>query len=187
MLKRSNHNLLAMVQNLIEVYRYEAGETILSKEPLSLYDLINNSLEEMNAWAAERQITFRVKVPPPATIMADRLAIRRVFLNLVDNALKFTKAGGKITISTEETNNHVELKVTDTGVGISESELPLLFSRFYQTESGRRRAMGSGLGLYLCRQIITAHGGTIGALSKLDHGTTFIIKFPKESQSIPSI
>ena len=185
MLKRSNHNLLAMVQNLIEVYRYEAGETKLLKEPLSLFELINNSLAEMNAWASERQITFQVKVLSSlGPIMADRLAIRRVFLNLVDNALKFTKAGGQITIQSYETDEYVELRVIDTGVGISETELPLLFSRFYQTESGRTRAMGSGLGLYLCRQIITAHGGTISAQSQLDHGSTFTIKFPKEFQSV---
>ncbi|MBI2811061.1 MAG: PAS domain-containing protein [Candidatus Melainabacteria bacterium] len=113
-------------------------------------------------------------------IIGDRLSIRRVILNLLDNALKFTPKDGLIEVSADEEDGDIIFRVSDTGVGIPQSEFAQVFLRYWQGDSAKRFTPGTGLGLYLCRQIVTAHGGTISVLSKMDEGTTFTVVMPKQ-------
>jgi PAS domain S-box-containing protein len=181
MLKRSNQHLLTMVQNLIEAYRYDAGEARMSVEEFSLYELIDVSLEELNAWAQHKEITMRSSFPQgTGRIVGDRLSIRRVLLNLLDNSLKFTPKDGLIEVSADEDDDDIIFRVSDTGVGIPTSELGHLFLRYWQGDSAKQHTPGTGLGLFLCRQIVTAHGGTISVASKIGEGTTFSVVLPKQ-------
>jgi signal transduction histidine kinase len=108
----------------------------------------------------------------------DRLA--QVFTNVVDNALKFTPAGGQVTLSAANAGAELEISITDTGEGIPQEALPHLFDRFYQVDRSRAggKKHGAGLGLAIVQEILQAHGGRISVRSEVGHGTTFVIHLP---------
>lgn len=180
MVRRSNQGLLRMVQNLIEVYRYDFSNPDLAFENVSLFDLSAECAKELMAVADQKRVTLEVNLAPgQGGVQVDTLAIRRVVLNLLDNALKFTSARGQVRVWGEETPNQVMVHVKDTGIGITESELPRVFERFWRSEKGKGQAVGTGLGLYLCKQIIDAHQGDIIVESVQGEGTTFTIVLPR--------
>jgi signal transduction histidine kinase len=109
----------------------------------------------------------------------DRERIMQVASILLDNAVKYTQDGGSVTVRVEERDDSVGLAVTDTGVGIPEDQLPLVFERFYRAEEARAEG-GAGLGLSIARQIAEAHGGTIEAGSNLGVGSTFVLLLPRQ-------
>ena len=184
MLKRSNQHLLTMVHNLIEAYRYDAGEARMSVEEFNLFELIDACIEELAAWSQHKEIKMRsVFSSGNGVVMGDRLSIRRVLLNLLDNALKFTPKDGLIEVSVDEEGGDIIFRVSDTGVGIPQSEFAQVFLRYWQGDSAKLFTPGTGLGLYLCRQIVAAHGGTISVSSKLGEGTTFSVVMPKQPPS----
>ncbi len=177
--KNSNKRLLHMIQNLIEAYRFEKEAFTITKESTELCYIINSCAEELAAAARNRNIDFLLDLPDtPQTSMLDSNAITRVLQNLVDNSIKFTPNGGKITIQLRYYEDHLILLVSDTGLGISPEEQMHLFKRFSQGQQGRKYTPGSGLGLYICRQIVEAHQGTIVCKSESGAGCSFMIKLP---------
>jgi signal transduction histidine kinase len=115
----------------------------------------------------------------PFSIYADKQAIRRVLMNLFDNAFKFSRIQTDVIIRSNYEDNKLVMEIEDHGDGISASELPQLFCRFSQTAHGRKYHAGTGLGLYLCRQVVEAHGGEISCFSEVGIGTTFRFTLPK--------
>lgn len=182
MLRRSNQGILRMVQNLIEVNRYDFSKPDLALESAFAFDIAADCVEELSVLANQRNIELTVELPRNhGSVTADVFAIRRVILNLLDNAIKFTPQGGSIQIWGEETPNVVSIFVKDSGIGISEEELPFMFERFWRSQKGKGQAVGTGLGLYLCKQIMDAHEGEINAVSKEGGGTTMSISLPRRS------
>lgn len=179
MLKRSNQQLLSMVQNLIEVYRFDSDTSQFTFETTDLKELLVTCTDELAALAKQRGIKLIMNVPEMLpSVKGDRLALRRVFLNLLDNALKFTPRDGVIEVFAEQSGDSVTTHVRDSGIGIPPEEQSKLFQRFWQGERGKRYAVGTGLGLYLCREIITAHRGQITVTSAENEGTTFTVRLP---------
>jgi two-component system phosphate regulon sensor histidine kinase PhoR len=115
--------------------------------------------------------------PDTPPIVADRVRIDQVLLNLVHNAVKFTPAGGSITLRVTPAGENVEFRVIDTGVGVAPDELPRLFERFYKADRARQSA-GSGLGLAIAKHIVQAHGGDIWAELNPERGTVFVFQLP---------
>ena len=112
-------------------------------------------------------------------VKADEQRIRQVITNLLGNAMKFSESGTKITVRTELKSDEIWVSVIDQGVGIPEESIPCLFQRFYQVDgSTTRDTAGSGLGLYICQQIVEAHGGRIWVESRLNEGSTFTFTLP---------
>ncbi len=182
MLRRSNQGILRMVQNLIEVNRYDFSKPDLALESAFAFDIAADCVEELSVLANQRNIELTVELPRNhGSVTADVFAIRRVILNLLDNAIKFTPQGGSIQIWGEETPNVVSIFVKDSGIGVSEEELPFMFERFWRSQKGKGQAVGTGLGLYLCKQIMDAHEGEINAVSKEGGGTTMSISLPRRS------
>ncbi len=180
MLKSSNLQLLAMVQNLIEVYRFDAGKLKFSLESISAHELITETMEELAALAQGKNICLSQSLPASlSNFIGDRVAIRRVFQNLLDNAIKFTSRCGVVKIFAEEETDSIAVHIRDTGDGIPLEEQSQLFKRFSQGASGRRHAVGTGLGLYLCKQIVEAHNGQLTFSSKETEGTTLSVRLPK--------
>jgi len=180
MVRRSNQGLLRMVQNLIEVYRYDFSNPDLAFEYASLFDLSSECARELMAVAEQKRISLEINLAPgQGGVQVDTLALRRVVLNLIDNAIKFTSARGGVKVWGEETPNQVMLHVKDTGIGIAESELNKVFEKFWRSEKGKGQAVGTGLGLYLCKQIVDAHQGDIVVTSVEGQGTTFSIVLPR--------
>jgi signal transduction histidine kinase len=191
---RSNQNLLQMVNTLLEVYRHEAGQKKLTFAPCDLREIIQEIVQELQPLAEEKGVTLTVdfsKIDAQSgngaiVVMGDRLELRRVVLNLLGNAIKFTDQGS-ITIRVFETPKSTEpqplhqpdgwiaIEVEDTGSGVSPEDQAIIFERF---RKGNHKRADSGLGLYLSRCIVEAHGGTIGVISELGKGSTFTVKLP---------
>lgn len=187
---RSNHNLTQMVNNLLEVYRIEAGKKTLNSEICNLPEMLTEVVEELNPIANDKGLTLKVdtsgleKVSENAGIVTgDRLELRRVFSNLIGNAIKFTDTGGietRIFESAQKNDkNLVTIEIEDTGYGIAAEDQATIFERFRQ---GRNKRAGSGLGLHLSRLIVEAHGGTIELFSEVGKGSVFTVRLPKQSQ-----
>jgi PAS domain S-box-containing protein len=178
-LKDSNENLLNLVQNLVDIYRYEAFSYPCRYEDVDIKMLVNACIEQVSHFAAGRQVTVSAKVPDALSpIQADAIGMRRVLMNLLHNAVKFNIEGGTVEVVVHQDNNTVRVSVTDTGDGISESDQLVLFQRFGQGRAGKRFTSGTGLGLFLSKQIVEAHHGTIICQSKTGSGTTFIVSIP---------
>jgi signal transduction histidine kinase len=172
-----------MVQNLIEVYRFENGKPTLTLELVALDQIASPTVNELAVLAADKGIQLIQNIPENlGGIAVDRQSIRRVLQNLLDNAIKFSDRGGAVQIIAEEEVHAITIHVKDTGIGIPADEQGSIFERFVQ---GKRRTVGSGLGLYLCKQIVTAHKGTITCSSIEGRGTTFSVRLPRNTHYAP--
>jgi two-component system, sensor histidine kinase and response regulator len=185
---RSNQNLLGMVNTLLEVSRFEAGQKNMNFETCNMVEIIQEIVQELSPLAEEKEIYVKVDTTKldqdsenAGFVTGDRMELRRVIANLLGNAIKFTDAGG-ITIRIYETSSPqtgqalVTIEVEDSGYGIASEDLPELFERFRQ---GKNKRAGSGLGLHLSHRIVETHGGTIEVSSELGKGSVFTVHLPK--------
>jgi two-component system phosphate regulon sensor histidine kinase PhoR len=167
-----------MVAELTELSHIETGKAELRLEPVDLNSVIESSTVRL-APQAERQNVSLIMKPEtklPA-VQADRDRIGQVITNLVHNAIKFTPAGGRVTISTKSEKGSVTVKVTDNGTGIAKDDLPRIFERFYKADKARS-GEGTGMGLAITRHVVEAHGGRIWAESEEGKGSTFGFSLP---------
>lgn len=179
MLKRSNQQLLSMVQNLIEFYHYDKKTDDTEFEDVDIAELLMICVDELFALAQQKEIKLAAKFPDGLPhVQANKLGMKRVFINLIDNAIKFSPKGAHVEINAKKKRDHIEIRVRDTGLGIEEVDKEKLFQRFFRGEKGKRFAVGTGLGLYLCKKIVTDHKGTIEVVSKEGQGSTFIVGLP---------
>jgi two-component system sensor histidine kinase/response regulator len=175
----SNRGLLHMIRNLVEVYRYEKDVDSIVKDNTDLRRLLTSYLDEIQAAVEHKGIKLVTEVPPKMDeVCADPTSILRVFQNLLENAVKFTPSGGLITVRLWQDHDKALFEVTDTGPGITEEDRKKLFQRFRQGRQGQRMSIGTGLGLYLCRQIVQAHKGEICCKVNKGKGTTFVVQIP---------
>jgi PAS domain S-box-containing protein len=175
----SNKKILGLLQSLLDFYRDEKNLKNLSLEVVDLFALVSDCVGDMQMQAEQRNIKISLISQLEAdSISIDALAIRRVLQNLLDNAIKFTPDDGEIKIMLAFDEKQFELIVEDQGPGIEPEILSNLFQPFTQGESGKRYSLGSGLGLYLCRQIVEAHQGRILCESKWGAGSKFIVRLP---------
>jgi signal transduction histidine kinase len=178
-LRDSNENLISLVQNLVDIYRYETVTYPCQYEAVDFKTLIAECINQIANLAGSHNVSVLSKVPdslPP--IKADVTGMRRVLMNLLHNAVKFNKEGGTVAVAVANDSDTFYLSVTDTGVGISESDQLAIFQRFGQGSAGKRFANGTGLGLYLAKQIVEAHLGKITCESEAGEGSKFIVSLP---------
>ena len=171
---QSNEDLLGLVNALLEVYRFESGKLTLCKTAFSVKDLVEQCYSELKPLAEKKNIDFSVsfELEDNLHILADRAEIKRVITNLCGNALNYTNKNGIVKVLAKAQCGDFIFSVTDNGNGIPQSDIPNLFKRFSQG-TARKRSTGTGLGLYLSRQIIEAHNGKIWVDSKVDKGSEF--------------
>lgn len=171
---QSNEDLLGLVNALLEVYRFESGKLTLCKTAFPVKDLIEQCYAELKPLAAKKGLDFSVKyeLSDDLHILADRAEIKRVITNLCGNALNYTNKGGEVKVLAKAQNGDFIFSVSDNGNGIPQADIPNLFKRFSQG-TARKRSTGTGLGLYLSRQIIDAHNGKIWVDSKVNKGSEF--------------
>lgn len=169
-----------IVDELLDLSRIETGHWKPRPQLIPLADVASEVFGRVGASAKAKGITLDIAIEPGAeTIYADRTALEQILLNLVENAIRHTGEGGRITIRTTRDGDGVSLAVGDTGSGIPPEHLPRIFERFYRADSGRSRdAGGTGLGLAIVRHLVEAHGGTVRADSTVGVGTTISIFFP---------
>ncbi|MEA1908623.1 MAG: sensor histidine kinase [Euryarchaeota archaeon] len=173
---RSVERQSRLVGDLLDISRIESGNLKLNLEPVDLYEIIMESTESMKKIADEQGIPIHIDLNCESVqITGDHDRLVQVFVNLIENALKFTEKG-KIHIRSRTVDGHPEIRISDTGIGIPPEELDRIFDKFHQVDSGlTREVSGTGLGLAICKGIIEGHGGCIRAESKVGEGSTFVI------------
>jgi signal transduction histidine kinase/ActR/RegA family two-component response regulator len=172
---------LKMVNDLLDLGRIETGKLRIEARPMQLAKVVSAALDLARPSAAAKGITLQAHFEPGSgQLRADPDRLQQVVTNLLSNALKFTAAGGQISVSLRNIGDRSELSVEDTGQGIAPELLPHVFDRFRQGDSSiTRHAGGLGLGLALVREIVTLHGGTVSASSDgVGHGARFVATFP---------
>jgi len=178
---QSNERLIRLVNDLLNLSRLDAGKIEFSPELTSLEKMVSSIVKELRINAEKKGLYMKVIKPSESLpkIMADQDKLRQVILNIVDNAIKYTKKGG-ITLELKKLDEQEEVKVSDTGEGMDGRELNSLFQMFSRATAGTQlHAEGAGLGLYVAKQFIEMHGGKIWAESKgKGKGSTFIIQLP---------
>lgn len=182
-LNRNNADLLALVNKLLEVYQYEAGQVSIMSESFALMDLVQECIQSLMPLAQAKNIHIQSFVSPDLPQMtADAVQLKRMFYNLIHNAIQNINAGDRIRISAESVDSQMHIGISDTGPGIPAELLPNLFDRYYISRESRKK-VGSGLGLSICKMVIKLHQGTIQVESELGKGTTFHINLPIEQDS----
>ncbi len=170
--------LTQIVAELTELSRIETGQTELRLETVNLNLLVDEVITQLSHQAERQQVTIEKKLDDnlPA-VQADRERIRQTIVNLVHNAIKFTDPGGKITVATQVRDNSATVDISDTGIGIAQSDLPHIFERFYKGDRARSGG-GTGMGLAIAKHVVEAHGGSIRAQSEEGRGSTFSFSLP---------
>lgn len=169
-----------LLENLLALARSDAGAVGLEMHPLDLNEHLRKARELGAVLAAEKALSITLQTTDaPVWVRADEIAIDRLLLILIDNAVKYTPAGGRCEIALSQNQEHAHIAVKDTGVGIAESDLDSIFERFRRADRSRSREIpGAGLGLAIARWITQMHGGTITAESTLGVGSIFHIRLP---------
>jgi two-component system phosphate regulon sensor histidine kinase PhoR len=172
--------LARLTDDLLKLSRIEAGRLELEIRPIRVEVLVNGCVETARLKAKAKGLEIQVDLQENApAVRGDGAQLGEVLQNLLDNALQYTPAGGKIEVKARSSGHDVIFTVSDTGIGIPESDLERIFERFYRVDDARsREAGGTGLGLSIARHIVEAHGGRIWVESAVGHGSRFHFSVP---------
>ena len=177
-------HMTAMVSKLLFLARSDDNREPLNLEEVNLKETMTELSSDLEALAAEKGLQSRLGEMEDLTVKGDRTKLRQLFLNLLENAIRYSPVGGTITSSVVRSNNSAVVRVSDTGTGIPEEHLPRIFERFYRVDKARSRADGgAGLGLAIAKHIAEAHGGKIDVESQVGKGSTFSVSLPLPESS----
>ncbi|MDD3013385.1 MAG: ATP-binding protein [Candidatus Gastranaerophilales bacterium] len=180
----SNNDLSRMVTGLLDAYKYDSGNIELFKEPVHLKKLVQDCIAELTPLSRKNDQSLTNFISKEIhTLNIDKNEIKRVIRNLISNSITYTPKGGSINVNAENNEKEVIISINDTGKGIAESELEQIFDRFF-SKAKKFRKVGTGLGLYLSKQIVEKHGGKIWAESNLGEGSTFYFSLPLDTANI---
>ena len=172
-----SERILAMLDTLMDISEAETGTMRLTVSDVPLETLVGEVVSVYEDVADEKQIALETAVEPGLTVKGDRDRLRQVLANLLDNAIKYTPAGGRVSASARADTTDVRLEVADTGIGIEAHDLPRIWERLYRGDQSRAER-GLGLGLSLVRAIVRAHGGTVDVATEPGRGSTFTVRLP---------
>jgi len=181
---RHSTELAKLINDLLDISRIESGKIGMEIKEISLTQLLKDILDLINPQAEEKNIEINLKIKDNLqTIFADYDHIRRVFINILGNAIKFTPPKGRIDISIYKEDSFIRTDISDTGIGIAPEDLPKIFTEFFRADNPiNREKKGTGLGLSLCKKIVEAHKGKIWVDSTLGKGTTFSFIIPAKPE-----
>ncbi len=169
-----------LTSQLLELARMDAKKSQFVFESIDLNEFLHEICEDMAILCKNKKLELRTDLVKQVQIAGDRKSLRRVFFNILDNAIKYTANGGSVRVVLDEKNRMAEVSITDTGIGIPDDSLPHIFERFYRVDKARSRSDGgSGLGLSISKDIIDVHKGRIDVISQMGKGCRFIIAIPK--------
>lgn len=180
MIKQNSYRLMRLINNLLDITKLDLGFYELNLVNVNAVELIEDIVMSVADYAnsKNREVIFDTNVEEKFMAL-DADKVERIILNLMSNSIKFTDEGDKIYVNFEDKEDYIEVKVKDTGIGIPEDKLNVIFDKFRQAQTlFRREHEGSGIGLYLVKQLVELHGGEISVSSTLGEGTEFVVKFP---------
>ena len=171
-------DLLALVNRWLRGFSVDFSNLKESFRPVAIAEPIAQAVESAQAEATRKAVGIDVEADPEAMVLGDAGTLAEAFLNVIGNAVKYSREGGRVGVSAVRRDEKVVVSVTDTGVGISEADLSRLFDAFYRGQAASGGAGGAGIGLAVTRRIVEAHGGTITAAGDPGRGSTFVIALP---------
>jgi two-component system phosphate regulon sensor histidine kinase PhoR len=185
-IQRNAERMKALVNDISELSAIESGAVRLTIERLALHQIITEVFTGLSHRAAKHGVTLHTQVAEDFRVDADRRRLEQILINLVDNAIKFNRPGGSVTVLAQASEDARMIKVCDTGPGIPPEHLPRVFERFYRLDKARsREAGGTGLGLAIVKHLALAHGGEAYVTSTVGAGSEFSIKLPLRSTTGP--
>lgn len=175
-----SNRLATLLNDLLDLSKIESGKMKMFFVELDPISLIKRAVTVIENQAKAKSLALKIDIPQGLPkIKADETRFSQVMINLLDNAIKYSSEGGTVTISAKVVDNALQIDISDTGIGISENDLPRIFERFYRVDKARSRELGgTGLGLSIVKHIVSVHGGQVWVKSKLGHGSTFSFTIP---------
>jgi len=180
-MQRQGERILRLIEELLQASRLEAGAPKLRREPLDLNAITKEVESGLSSMSRTHTLAFNVP-DRDLGLFGDPTALEHILTNLLENAIKYSAPGSEIRLDVDEDETEVLIKVTDRGEGVDPEDLPHIFERFRQANGQGRTRTSVGLGLYIVRSLVTAHGGRVWADSKLGEGTTFTIALPRRAK-----
>jgi two-component system, OmpR family, phosphate regulon sensor histidine kinase PhoR len=182
-INKHSDGLVKLINDLLDISRIEAGRVEMKFEFHPLQQIVEAVADMLVPQLRDKKIELVQDIAPDLKpVFVDASQIERVFVNLANNAIKFTPAGGKITIKASDAGEFIQVDISDTGIGIAENDLEKIFEEFYRVSNPiNETVQGTGLGLSLVKRIIEAHKGKIWVKSKVNSGTTFSFTVPKRT------
>jgi len=171
--------LMKLIEEVLEIGSIESGRAIMNRAMVDIAGQVGSAVSSLSTAMDAKQIRFLLEVQedlPP--LLADATKFHTIVCNLLENAVKFTPSGGSVTLRVFRDSGDIVLEFTDTGIGIPSDHIGNIFQRFYQVRGGTRKSAGAGLGLFLVKEMVTLHGGTVTVESEVDQGTTFVVRLP---------
>jgi len=167
-----------VIEDLLVLARFDNNQVALEIRRVDLEGVLNRVTNDMKILAQQKDIEMSLSRQEDLILDGDENQLRRLFVNIIDNAIKYTSKKGKIIIMAQKDGSHISVIVSDTGIGIPEDELPYIFDRFYQVARARRANHGFGLGLSIAKSIVESHRGSISVTSQPNQGATFTVSLP---------
>jgi len=182
----SSQRMVYLIADLLNVSRLKTGKFIIETSEVNLIQIVDEETQQLIETAKSRQLSLSFKKPNSIPLLKlDETKTRQVIMNFIDNAIYYTPAGGAIVVELSETKTNVELRVIDNGIGVSKSEQPHLFTKFYRAGNARKaRPDGTGLGLFMAKKVIISEGGSIIFQSEEGRGSTFGFSFSKANLAV---
>ena len=171
--------LMKLIEEVLEIGSIESGRAVMNRTMVDVADQVGSAVSSLLAAMDSKQIRFTQDIQehlPP--LLADPTKFHTIVCNLLENAVKFTPREGNVTLGVSKDGDDIVLEVSDTGIGIPPDHIDHIFQRFYQVKGGTRKSAGAGLGLFLVKEMVTLHGGTVAVQSEVDKGTTFVVRLP---------
>src|SRR6266853_3389835 len=185
-MERHSNRLELLVEDLLTLAQLESGNPDLQLGIVDLSEFLREMIRDWEEKLVTKQLSIVVDIPPTLSpIRADRTRLQEALYNLLDNAVKYSREHGEIRLSVRQSDNKIELSVSDEGIGIAREDLPRIFERFYRADKARSpdRVRGTGLGLAIVKHIAQLHGGRVEAESELGRGTTIRVVLPLKMAS----
>jgi heavy metal sensor kinase len=178
-ISQESSRIITTVSKLLMLARADSGTEILNLTKVNLKEFLGDIAEDMGVLSEKKQIKFQSNLSENLIVNGDEMKLRELFLNLLDNAIKYTPSDGKISLSLSKQNDMAKVVIKDSGIGISEEHLPHIFERFYRVnKTHSENDEGTGLGLAICEQIVELHNGKIEVTSQVGKGSIFIVTLP---------
>lgn len=180
--------LLKLINDLLELVRLESGKIDVKREPITIPEFLKGLISSAKQMAEDKRLVLEAHVlPEVGVVLADRDKLEKILLNLVFNALKFTPAGGRVDVDALRDGQDLVLTVRDTGMGIPEKNLAMIFDRFWQADgSSKRKYQGAGIGLALVKELTEVQGGSVSVSSQEGKGTEFRVRLPYQEATLPA-
>jgi two-component system, OmpR family, phosphate regulon sensor histidine kinase PhoR len=186
-IKKHADRLTFLIEDLLTISQLESGQILLNRQSLALRPIVAHVWEDLSLRAAERQVCFENQVADDLRVLADADRLEQVLFNLLDNAIKYGRRAGRVTVVARRVDDQWEVQVMDDGPGIPPEAQERVFERFYRVDRARAREQGgTGLGLAIVKHIVQSHGGKVWVKSELGQGTAFFFALPAADDEGPT-